>query len=686
MKRKILVLALTLAAALSCAVWAQAAEEGGQLYDVQCAAGYELTLLDAEGNEVAESEEEAGLYCGVSKLGLAFDGEEENEYVVFLLSGESSQPTAENIRYIDQKSGEDEMEFLLYPDQMEQAGNYAVYVSSFDGYGKAADFKVKAAAVKISSQPADAAVKAGEKAVFAVTAAGEGLTYQWEYLAPGGTDWKSTSFSGNKTNTLTVTTKTTHDGYQYRCAVTGNGVTVYSEPASLSVVGIKTSPADATVRAGEKAKFTVEATGSNISYQWQYKSTKMTDWGTTTFSGNKTKTLTVSAQDKHNGYQYRCEVTDGTNTVYSEPAVLTVSSFAITAQPEDTAVKSGKKAVFTVETEGEGLTYQWQYRKSSSDSWKSTTFSGAKTATLTVSAKTTHDGYQYRCAVTGNGTTVYSEPASLSVVGIKKAPVDATVGVGEKAKFTVQATGSNISYQWQYRKSAEDIWKSTTFSGNKTATLTVTAKAYHDGYQYRCKVTDGTNSAWSAAATLTVNSFAITAQPDDTAVKVGGKAVFAVETTGEDLTYQWQYRKSSSDSWKSTTFSGAKTDTLTVTAKAYHDGYQYRCKISDGTDTVYSEAAELSVLAITAQPEDVTAEYGSKVTFEVEAQGDGLTYQWRYRTSESGSWANSTVTSAKTAALSVTAYNKYDGYQYRCTVKDAHGNTVYSSIVTLTVE
>jgi len=84
-----------------------------------------------------------------------------------------------------------------------------------------------------------------------------------------------------------------------------------------------------------------------------------------------------------------------------------------------------------------------------------------------------------------------------------------TVLVGEKAKFSIAASGSGLKYQWQYKTPTGTAWKNTTFTGAKTSTLTVTAKDYHDGYQYKCKVTDAAGTAvWSKAATLTVQPVA----------------------------------------------------------------------------------------------------------------------------------------------------------------------------------
>ena len=72
--------------------------------------------------------------------------------------------------------------------------------------------------------------------------------------------------------------------------------------------------------------FSVSAKGDNLTYQWQVKVVGSSEWVVTSLSGNKTDTLSVTAQEAWNGRQYRCAVSDGTTTVYSNPATMTVTT------------------------------------------------------------------------------------------------------------------------------------------------------------------------------------------------------------------------------------------------------------------------------------------------------------------------------------------------------------------------
>ena len=178
----------------------------------------------------------------------------------------------------------------------------------------------------------------------------------------------------------------------------------------------------------------------------------------------------------------------------------------------------------------------------------------------------------------------------------------------------------------------------------------------------------------------------ITGQPESVTVNEGKKASFSVTAEGEDLEYQWYYRTSPSGAWKKISSKGTSA-TYTLTAKAKHNGYQYRCLVQNAGGEAYSDAAELTVIAkpvITTQPASKTVQEGKKVTFKVKAKGENLKYQWYYRTSATGTWKK--VTSKGTSAsLTITVKAKQNGYQYRCLVKNAAGK-VYSKAAKLKVK
>ena len=88
---------------------------------------------------------------------------------------------------------------------------------------------------------------------------------------------------------------------------------------------------------------------------------------------------------------------------------------------------------------------------------------------------------------------------------------------------------------------------------------------------------------------------------------------------------------------------------------------------------------------IKEQPEDAWVSVNSTGEMTVVAEGEGLTYQWYYRNADGGDWHKTTLAGAKTATLTVEGLPKREGYEYRCVVKDAEGNTETSEAAGLRI-
>lgn len=109
----------------------------------------------------------------------------------------------------------------------------------------------------------------------------------------------------------------------------GDGMVVIRNGRSTAIA-ITEQPQDATVALEANAIFTVTASGTDLTYQWQFLATSGSDakdWSNTSITDATTNQLTVQAYDYCNGYFYRCIVTDGDgNQSISAPAKLTVQS------------------------------------------------------------------------------------------------------------------------------------------------------------------------------------------------------------------------------------------------------------------------------------------------------------------------------------------------------------------------
>ena len=88
----------------------------------------------------------------------------------------------------------------------------------------------------------------------------------------------------------------------------------------------------------------------------------------------------------------------------------------------------------------------------------------------------------------------------------------------------------------------------------------------------------------------------ITLQPQSPNYPEYSVAIYTVKATGTELKDQWQYRTSSSGSWKNVSAASGKTANYSLTTAARHNGYQYRCKITDSAgNVIYTSIVKLTV-------------------------------------------------------------------------------------------
>lgn len=184
-------------------------------------------------------------------------------------------------------------------------------------------------------------------------------------------------------------------------------------------------------------------------------------------------------------------------------------------------------------------------------------------------------------------------------IAIIAQPQNVTVAENETVTFSISATGSGLSYRWQYCPAGSTTWANAGVTGCKTDTITVVANIYRDGQAYRCVVTDAsgkTATSEPAVITLKAAPVKITQQPADASGAVGGTVVMHVAAQGDSLKYQWQYQMAKGTTWANCGLEGRLTDTLYVPVTAARDGASYRCVVTNANgEMVASEAAVLTV-------------------------------------------------------------------------------------------
>ncbi|MCH8556019.1 MAG: T9SS type A sorting domain-containing protein [Schleiferiaceae bacterium] len=175
--------------------------------------------------------------------------------------------------------------------------------------------------------------------------------------------------------------------------------------------------------------------------------------------------------------------------------------------------------------------------------------------------------------------------------------------IGGNATFGVSATGSGISFEWQYNdgSSWQPVANSGQFSGAQFDTLFVsTVTMANDGAQFRCILTESATCAdTSNVVTLSVCG-ELTSQPSDTTVFVNNGAAFSVAHSDPNATFQWQIADSSgvfNNLTDGLNYSGVNTATLTIiNAALAMDQETYRCLTVSGSCTGNSGTARLIVI------------------------------------------------------------------------------------------
>jgi len=543
----------------------------------------------------------------------------------------------------------------------DSGAHYSVVASNAKGSAISNDalLTVNPASPSITQEPAGLTVSEGLPATFTVVAAGSApLHYQWKRA---GTDIPNATAASYSLSAVTIA----DDGATFSVAVSNAAGTVTSNAAMLSVVpGLpqSSSPIDTTVNEGQTASFSVTATGSGLSYQWQKNGQSIAGATSATY----TIAATTAADD---GALFSVIVSNAGGSVTAGPARLTVRKAPrITVSPSSLTVVERQTATFSVVATGFApLSYQWRR--------DTVNISGATAASFTTAVTTIADsGAHFDVVVTNQVSSITSAQATLTVTSAPPTVTLAGISVNEglAATFTPIVTSSTpVTYQW--RKNGTNI------SGATEATFTTAVTvAADDGTIYSVVVTNSGGATTSGNARLTVNAAPrIAVNPANATVVEGQAAIFSVTAIGfAPLAYQW--RRDGTD------ISGANAASFNTGATAFADsGAVFTVLVSNSVGNVTSGPATLTVTPqkpiITAQPAAAEVVESQTATFTVAATSSvPITYQWRK--------AGQAIANANTASFTTAATTFADNNTaYSVVVSNSAGSTTSNSAV-LTVD
>ena len=381
------------------------------------------------------------------------------------------------------------------------------------------------------------------------------------------------------------------------------------------------------------------------------------------------------------------------------------TSPATTITPTTQTVCAGAVTNISVSSSAASNTYTWQasatsggvYSNVSNSTPAGTSYSGANTAVLTLTAGTT---YYYRCLVTDvTGSCTATSGTSTLVVNTVPSVTTPTISNATSCEGStnttvkINASGStSLSYQWQVSTgSGYSNVSGAAYTGGTTNTLTIGNSITAGTYSFQCIVTNACGSTTSAVSAHTVVVIPV-APPTPSIMATCNTAVISETVIGvppAGVTWYWASNANAPVSFTSAVNDYSATSSGTV---------YIRAKSDIGTcwnSTVTTNSVVVTVIkspTIATQPTSSLICQGNTASIKVTMSASStapFTYQWQENTGSG--FAN--ISSGSPYAISVGTYTStlgIDGtkpigtYTYQCIISNSCG-TVTTSIVTVTI-
>ncbi len=572
----------------------------------------------------------------------------------------------------------------------------AVFTNSADSATTAIATLTVEYAPLITTSPSSQSVGVGATATLTAVASGEPApSVRWQLSTDGGSLFTDI-VGATSTSYVTPAMTRSDDGNQYQAVFTNSVNSTATSAATITVTYAPTVttdlPTSVTVAAGDSVMFMVAASGNPApSVQWQ----RSTDGGASfaDISGETStsyQTPTLTAAD--NGIQYQAVFTNSAGTATTTAVTLTVDyAPVITSSPTTQTAAAGTTVTLTASASGEPVpSVQWQRSTDGGTSFAD--ILNATSASYTTPALTAaDDGNQYQAIFTNSTDDATTAAATITVTSAPTVTIDPasqTVAVGDTASFSAAASGNPApTVQWQL---STDGGQSFADISGETATsyTTPTLTSADDGNQYQAVFTNDTDSATTAAATLTVDyAPVIGTQPSDGGANAGGTVTFSATASGTPTpTVQWQLSLDGGTTF--TPIVGATSASYTTPVLTdQDDGNVYDAVFTNGSGSATTDPAALTVgsaATITTQPLDQTRPGGGTATFTADATAKPTpTVQW-LRSTDGGTTFVAIAGATTTTYTTGTLTGADDATQYLARFTNGVG-VVDTDAATLTV-
>jgi len=448
----------------------------------------------------------------------------------------------------------------------------------------------------------------------------EASTFQWQEFIAGVwidlTDNTNLGINGTQTSVLNLSGPAVSAGSRvYRCLlmadcsanVFSNEVTITNNPEP----SILNQAIDQSACLGTDASFSFNATGLELTYQWQISTDGGNSFITITnagqFSQVDTDSLIITGLTTNlNNVLFQCTIT-GTcgSPILTEPANLSVqNSPTFTLQPNNVQACLGTAIQF-VSSASDSEIWQWEYSIDGGITFQNVPsanpFSGTNTSILNIN--TVSPDLQdriFRVKVSGCGEEIVSNNASiifLPELTLTPIPEQETRCEGESLQISIQAENAN-SYQWEIN--IGEGFAPINAIGASTVNLQITnvPASWHMA-QLRCIVNGICSTIISTSLTLYVNGLPeLLAQPNASPICSGNSLFLPVQAKGVGIQFQWEILDASGEFVPliGTGFTGVASSNLSIQAQSAMNGLILRCLISGCDAVVKTDSIPLVIL------------------------------------------------------------------------------------------
>jgi len=475
------------------------------------------------------------------------------------------------------------------------------------------------------------------------------------------------------------------DIYALEYEVASCGLTTLKNCSPLTV---NTNISNKSVCAGSTTDFQYAVTGNTLTYKWTKDGILLFD--DEKLSGTKTNKITIKNINAGDIGDYVCEVVDNcSKTATSATAKLSlVTPLSITTQPASKFVCASTTTTLTAAGSG-GTNIKYQWAKNGVNMNDGGTISGSKAATITLSNVALADAATYTCSIVNDCGITLTTSEAVIVVGpvalVTKQPTAQSADEGTEATFTVEASGTGLSYQW--KRNNVNVSNGAKYAGATSAVLTVKGTTCIDAGSFSCTVsgTCGTPVNSSAVALTVTSVVTITQNPTTQKICAGETMMMMVGASGTNLTYSWL--KGATVLNDGGRYSGTRTSVLSIATTNSADMGSYSCTVSGGcssTKTSLAAALELiSAPSISSQTTNANLCGGETAQLSVTLSSGSYTYQW-LKNNVTLSNTNS-VTGVTSSTLFIVNGTSTDAGSYTCKVTGCGSASTTSNPIAVTI-